>query len=136
MSAHTKAPWRQGVLRMTTQVKRWTERQCDEASEREQRTVFSDGQPVAQFRQPADARRAVACVNICAGIGTETLEQRANLISAQLATEYTLRQQRDQLLAVLERLTVHAAVLTTRAMSDDDLALAQDVIARVKAGTL
>lgn len=34
-----------------------------------------------------NARRIVACVNICAGISTEELEQQHDLVSAQLASE-------------------------------------------------
>jgi hypothetical protein len=50
-------------------------------------------------KSQANARRIVACVNICAGIDTEELERHADLVSAQLATEYTLQDQRDDLLA-------------------------------------
>lgn len=64
--------------------------------------VTSEGfDNVAVFRKPADARRAVACVNACAGISTENLEANKPLIWLALQYNETIRQ-RDELLAALQ----------------------------------
>lgn len=47
-------------------------------------------------------RRIVACVNACAGIPTERLEEFNDWSAAGIASAATYRQQRDELLAALE----------------------------------
>ena len=63
-------------------------------------SVGEDG--LAIMYEEADARRIVACVNACAGISTENLED--NVPIKELARRYneTLKQ-RDELLAALEQ---------------------------------
>ena len=51
--------------------------------------------------QKANARRIVACVNACAGISTENLEDNKPLIELAMAYNVALRQ-RDELLAFAE----------------------------------
>lgn len=59
------------------------------------------------FLRMEDARRAIACVNACAGISTENLEE--NLPVKELARRYNaVIKQRDELLAVIE--TEHGGV--------------------------
>lgn len=52
----------------------------------------------------ANARRIVACVNACAGITTEVLEQMPSGPASLLPMYSRLEQQRDKLLAALEEL--------------------------------
>ena len=62
-------------------------------------SVGEDG--LAIMYEEADARRIVACVNACAGISTENLED--NLPVKELARRYNKAlRQRDELLAALE----------------------------------
>lgn len=74
-----------------------------------------------------DARRIVACVNACAGISTENLEE--NLPVKELARRYnkTLRQ-RDKLLAAL----VH--IQQVACSGSPELSIASEAIASVKGG--
>lgn len=72
----------------------------------------------------ANARRIVACVNICEGISTEDLEQHSDVVSAQLATEYTLQQQNEDLLTALEEVSASLAWVALgqcRAMEDQPI---------------
>jgi hypothetical protein len=84
-----------------------------------------------------DARRIVACVNACAGISTENLED--NLPLKELAHRYnkTLKQ-RDKLLTALKRLSFASQTTGGAAGRDDGLCAAIDdaeaVIASVKGG--
>lgn len=55
----------------------------------------------------ANARRIVACVNACAGIETDVLEAFNGTVPAVLEF-YKLTNQRDELLAALEKLTDYA----------------------------
>ena len=58
--------------------------------------------------QEANARRIVACVNACAGISTENLED--NVPVKELARRYNeIFKQRDVMLAALERLSLYVA---------------------------
>lgn len=50
-----------------------------------------------------NARRIVACVNACAGIPTELLEDARCWAEAGIETATSLRKQRDELLAALEK---------------------------------
>lgn len=56
---------------------------------------------VASCTTEEDARRIVACVNACAGISTENLEDNKPIIELANAYNVALRQ-RDELLAALE----------------------------------
>lgn len=53
----------------------------------------------------ADARRIVACVNACKGIPTDVLEHAANFGAAGIQTIESVRKQRDELLALVEKTT-------------------------------
>ncbi|HEN8731986.1 TPA: hypothetical protein U8207_000350 [Pseudomonas putida] len=71
-------------------------------SSRSQIAMSTGADFMAQGEQQANARRIVACVNICAGISTDDLERHSDVVSAQLATEHTLQTQRDDLLSDLQ----------------------------------
>lgn len=51
-----------------------------------------------------NARRIVACVNACAGIRTEALEERAHMLKAYDDTLEAIQKERDELLAEVEAL--------------------------------
>lgn len=59
------------------------------------------GQVIDGEFNEANARRIVACVNTCAGISTENLEDNKPLIELAMAYNVALRQ-RDELLKALE----------------------------------
>lgn len=66
---------------------------------------FNDGVPTREQAR-ANARRIVACVNVCAGIGTEILENAPDFSTAFLSSEtIRLKEQRDELFAALKDLT-------------------------------
>jgi len=74
-------------------------------------TQRSDGHPDLYFRNGGpdgpDARRFLACWNACNGISTKALETprgMAGAIEPVIAECHALRQQRDQLAQVLQRL--------------------------------
>ena len=67
---------------------------------------------INQERREADARRIVACVNACAGLSTEFLEQIDSIqaaLTGQLVVTEVLEKQRDELLAALENCRLLAA---------------------------
>lgn len=69
--------------------------------------VIGGFEPDDRDEMIANARRIVACVNACAGISQETLATVGKWSEAGQATLrelYALREQRDQLLAVLTEL--------------------------------
>ena len=107
--------------------------------------------PIIQFwdeseESEANARRIVACVNACEGMDTESLESIAGRIAAksvlQMHANYVsnkakvaaMEQQRDKLLAALERIGKYPA------SREDELgymkcrAIANAVIAEVRGG--
>ena len=63
--------------------------------------VEKDGLQIAHGLSEEDARRIVACVNACAGLPTEVLERyKLGVIGVDYKST---KQQRDELLAALER---------------------------------
>ena len=82
----------------------------------------------------ANARRIVACVNACAGIPTEALEdgsaraERDQLREMTGGTFYEIKKQRDELMKALEH---QCEVLNRNGYSTNK---AQEAIARVKGG--
>lgn len=101
MSQHTKGPWH---IEPANRKDNW-------------RIVGANGQVVSIFAAGMDmdnARRIVACVNACEGISTDQLEKEASNVREWLeqkridaidmaARNLDLKQQRDQLLAALEK---------------------------------
>lgn len=84
VSEHTKELWRI----------------CESLSGADYTHVTSEGfDNVAVFRKPADARRAVACVNACGGFATEVLERR---VAEGRGIVAEIIAQRDELLAALQ----------------------------------
>ena len=82
----------------------------------------NDGWIIAGLEGPdaeANARRIVACVNVCAGIPTEVLEHGdiAKALKIFALDSATFRRQRDELLAALERLSF-AAMCRDSTMGD------------------
>lgn len=67
----------------------------------------------------ANALRIVACVNACEGISTESLE-RSDVIASMQGERRRLETQRDDLLAVLERI---AGLTLSQFMGPHDMAL-------------
>ena len=60
-----------------------------------------DGRTIGEIYTENDARRIVACVNACAGLPTEVLERyKLGVIGVDYKST---KQQRDELLAALER---------------------------------
>lgn len=98
MSGHTKEPWR--VLDF-----------CRTA------VVFGADEGGFDLRgcpsPEANARRIVAAVNACAGISTELLEAMPDFEKAGVQTISSVQQQRDELLAALERAAKHIGEITT-----------------------
>lgn len=87
----------------------------------------------------ANARRIVACVNACVGVGTEYLEDNGPII--ELVREHnTVLKQRDELLAALEKfMDSHEECadfdgFTAQIVSMDDYHEAQEAIERAKGG--
>lgn len=85
----------------------------------------------------ANARRIVACVNACVGVGTEYLEDNGLII--ELVREHnTVLKQRDELLAALEKfMASHEECtdfdgFTAQIVSMDDYHEAQEAIERAK----
>ena len=81
--------------------------------------VEKDGLQIAHGLTEEDARRIVACVNACAGIPTDVLEDESILkADADLRIQREeLEKQRDELLAALERLSF-AAMCRDSTMGD------------------
>lgn len=96
---HTKEPWRvndqtaSGIMDNAVYI-------CDEDGHNLAR-VYND-----YGNQAANARRIVACVNACAGGGTDALEAAGTYPQAQIALNgyLAVKVQRDKLLAALNEL--------------------------------
>ena len=87
----------------------------------------------------ANARRIVACVNACAGVGTEYLEDNGPIV--ELVREHnSVLKQRDELLAAFEKfMDAHEECadfdgFTAQIVSMDDYHEAQEAIERAKGG--
>lgn len=65
----------------------------------------SNGIHIASFQSEEAARRAIACVNACDGIDTELLEETKCWAEAGIESATILRNQSNNLLAALERLS-------------------------------
>ncbi len=63
----------------------------------------ADGKEIAGWFEPDDARRIIACVNACEGIPTPQLECDSAAFILLLNSRNSLEQQRDELLAALEK---------------------------------
>lgn len=108
------------------------------------RDLFSGGCFAAEAMWPdkeVNARRIVACVNACVGVGTEYLEDNGPII--ELVREHnTVLKQRDELLAALEKfMDSHEGCadvdgFTAQIVSMDDYHEAQEAIERAKGGAL
>lgn len=99
MTQHTAEPW---DLMPHGIIYGGPVQQYANGSTKSQIAMTTGADFMAPGEQQANARRIVACVNICAGISTDDLERHSDVVSAQLATEYTLQTQRDDLLADLQ----------------------------------
>lgn len=103
------------------------------------RDLFSGGCFTAEAMWPdkeVNARRIVACVNACVGVGTEDLEDNGAII--ELVREHnTVLKQRDELLAALEKfMASHEGCadfdgFTAQIVSMDDYHEAQEVIDKI-----
>lgn len=138
--SHTKEPWR---IRCHT-----CETPADIGEADDYTIEGADGTAVAfeprnlDPNRGADARRAVACVNACAGIPTELLEQGLGLgaIRNGEAIECdALEKQRNELLAALECIYSWAHNWDSEFMNDPewrdkDHPWIQSVVAKVKGG--
>lgn len=119
MSEHTKEPW----LVKHDEV-------CFRSQEDDQ--SFGMAIPIAQIfgdNLEANASRIVACVNACAGIATENLEnilmtgetllQRIDVLRYEANVACKIEQQRDELLAALKEML---AALDVSVSGDDEVA--------------
>ena len=94
--------------------------------------LCADEEQIASVEIEANARRIVACVNACAGIPTEALEdgsaraERDQLREMTGGTFYEIKKQRDELMKALEH---QCEVLNRNGYSTNK---AQEAIARVK----
>lgn len=98
MTKHTAEPWDlmpHGVI-YGGPVQRYAN-----GSSKSQIAMTTGADFMVPGEQQANARRIVACVNICAGINTDELEKHAEIVSAQLATEQAMQARLDALLADL-----------------------------------
>lgn len=63
--------------------------------------AFRQNGELLDVEQEANARRIVACVNACAGINTEALEELGPIAAMMYSGDQMARHQRDDLLAAL-----------------------------------
>ena len=123
MSKHTKEPWR-------TDAPSGFPGDVMAGKEMIARTTITE-----QSNAKANARRIVACVNACAGISTEVLEQG---IDAVFGLAHNMRQERNALVRQRdELLTALESILAADASENDHeyyraLDLARAAIAKVK----
>lgn len=77
----------------------------------------------------ANARRIVACINVCEGIDTFMLEAHSNLIDAEIATVDNLKHQRDLLAAAIGDAAVAVGIAAAGVPMDGPtlLMLAEDI---------
>lgn len=96
MMEHTKEPWSIAKHDKSIVI-------CFQGEKTPHGTTpyFAGGGSLEDERN-ANARRVVACVNACKGIDTVELEMDNSLFIAALREKHELRQQRDELLSVLE----------------------------------
>lgn len=87
---HTKEPWR---------LSKYVEGYIIGSDDRRVAVIKPDNDI-----KKANARRITACVNACAGIPTEALEHTSDCITAESHTISKLKQQRDELLAIIKRI--------------------------------
>lgn len=88
---------------------------------------------VALDCKPEDARRIVACVNACAGLSTQCLEETGGGVEHYIA----VIKQRDELLAALERMLGEFNEQMAGIVHDERSVIsnARSVVASVKANT-
>ena len=95
MSKHTPEPWRVGRPGAVVSDTPVPEMGGSDAVE------YYGGHLIGESIIEANARRIVACVNACRGLGTDELEQHG-LVSAVGTELLELEKQRDELLETLE----------------------------------
>ena len=99
MSNHTPEPW--SLLEAGDSIKHQVPVSSDRTSIL---TIATEGAiAFGAVYSADDARRIVACVNACRGLSSDELEQHG-LVSAVGTELLELEQQRDELLAALQRL--------------------------------
>ncbi len=126
-----KAWWSQGVLHVPALFKPWPPGRQEDAQDRESRLVLVGHEYVAQFVRAEVARRAVACVNACEGLGTELLEGLLvqEVFQREEARADAAERQRDELLAALEKIEELAEPYQQYLRQ-----VARDAIAKAKGG--
>lgn len=111
MSKHTQEPWK---------YEKELSAGCDEwlismdAGDRGRGICIAETRPGSVAGGKENARRIVACVNACRGLGTDELEQHG-LVSAVGYELIELTKQRDELLEALEEVTEYAEMAMEQA---------------------
>lgn len=100
--------------------------------------AFTDTRTNLDKVNKANARRIVACVNACAGISTEALEDSCQpALSAWKLQKEIIEQQRDELLTVLKKIVPLAEFACSEQSppyADEHLVeSAKEIIAKVEA---
>lgn len=97
---HTAEPWREGKAygAIVADDRAATIDNNDDAIK------HYGGALVAESVTPSNRRRIIACVNACAGIRTEALEELGPIAMAIDSGDQMARHQRDELLTLLEEL--------------------------------
>ncbi len=127
MNNHTPEPW--SLLEAGDSIKHQVPVSSDRTSIL---TIATEGAiAFGAVYSADDARRIVACVNFCAGVSTENLENNEKLL--WLAEQYnTVKTQRDELLTALEEIASCATPYGNRAHSMEKIARA--ALAKAKGG--
>lgn len=127
MSGHTPEPWtfnKNDLRGFDFQIRAAEGVQIGETQE-------LLGKKRALANPAENARRIVACVNACAGIPTETLEETGSFPEAAARELKTLKQQRDRLLEEIKRVL---AALPTTCLADEEVKEeADELIAELEA---
>jgi hypothetical protein len=96
---HTREPW---AIHPNAAATIMSSRNYDEIVH-----LGLDADNLGRFENEHDARRAVACVNACAGFTTEAIEKQieagSGIIRAFQVERDALKKQRDELLATLKK---------------------------------
>lgn len=99
MSGHTKEPWYLSQNGSSVMAKL---------------AEMTNAHVAEILHNDEDARRIVACVNVCAGIPTDVLEAMPSGPASLLPMYAQIEQQRDKLLAALEAIADGSARTTPR----------------------
>lgn len=153
MSKHTPEPW---VLFEVGDGRPYLCPASDSDKTSVLTVIEEDGVMFAAVYKEADARRIVACVNACAGLETETLEN-ITMLGETLLDRFELRNRqeaeltskRDDLLAALHDAATSLETIQLRSFGEDSFldskpemrsyagsraAVAREAIAKVKGG--